>query len=71
MAVNDNRHIRSTAPHIASMKPKVKKSMPAIRTKLRKSIFCPTHVAALDCEDVKREDGMTDKNDIIVHHIAT
>jgi len=30
------------------------------------------HVAALDCEDLKREDrqdGMTDNNGIITHHI--
>ena len=43
--------------------------MPAIRMKLRKPIFCPMHVAAFDCKDIKREDGMTDNNGIITHHI--
>ena len=43
--------------------------MPAIRIELRKPIFCPMHVAAFDCKDIKREDGMTDNNGIITHHI--
>lgn len=53
------------------MKPKVKKLAPAIkvRIRLRRPVF-----AALDCEDLKREncqDGMTDNNDNIAHNIDT
>ena len=43
--------------------------MPAIRIKLRNSIFCPMHIAALDCKDIEPENGMTDNNGIIAHHI--
>jgi len=43
--------------------------MPAIRIKPRKLIFYPMHVAALDCKDIKRKDGVTDNNGIITHHI--
>jgi len=43
--------------------------MPAIRIKPRKPIFYPMHVGALDCKDIKREDGMADNNGIIAHHI--
>jgi len=52
-------------PRIASVKP-----TPAIRVRILRRLTM--HVAALDCEDLKRvKVRMTDNNGITIHHVDT
>jgi len=46
--------------------------MPAVSVtiRLRRPIFYPMHIAALDCDDFKRESWMTDNNGIMTHTLT-